>query len=175
MARTKRAVSPSKRAVPIDVTALRERAKKLEARIQYTVPITIKIDARMYEALVESTEKYEVRFADMVRRTIAEGLAHLTEFVSPYEEPFAPAEYRPGRGLSRTRNALEQITGQPVVREQMVDNNDPLVAATLGMGVRAGMPRRVGGQRAPSTVAHSIASALDDDEAETTETIEAEA
>lgn len=166
MARTKRAASPQKRTQAIDVSALRERAKNLEARIQYTVPITIKIDARMYEALVEATEKYEVRFADMVRRTIAEGLTHLTEFVSPYEATFEQPEYRPGRGMSRGRNALEAITGQPLVRDETLPDDDPLVAAAKSVGMRAGMPRR-----APNPQAAAAATAMDrdDDEPETLE------
>lgn len=169
MARTKRAVSPAKRAAPIDVSALRERVKKIEARISYTVPVTVKIDARMYEALVNAAEKYEVRFVDIVRRSIAEGLSHMTEFVSPFDESFETPEYRPGRGMSRNRNALEQLTGQPVTRERMVDDNDPLVAATLNMGMRAGAPRREANPRAAA-----MAAAMEQDDADN-DAIEGEA
>lgn len=162
MARTRKAVGLGKRAEPIDLVALRAQIKSIEGRVSYTVPITVKVQAEQYKAIVEACDKYGVRFADMVRRAIAEGLAHMTEFVTPFEQPFEPPTYRPGRGMSRAQNAYEEIIGQRAPRESEVDMSDPLAMASVPM-MRAGAPRR-GSGRAPSARVAAIASALDDDE-----------
>lgn len=162
MARTRKAVGLGRRAEPIDLVALRAQIKSIEGRVSYTVPITVKIQAEQYKAIVEACDKYGVRFADMVRRSIAEGLAHMTEFVTPFEQPFEPPTYRPGRGMNRAQNAYEEVIGQRAPRESEIDMSDDLARASVPR-MQAGAPRR-GAARAPSARVAAIASALDEDD-----------
>ena len=173
MARTKRAVaSPKQRGVPLDLAGLRARAKDLDVRQRETVAMTIRIHPSLYAHLVETAERQNTRLKDLVPRALTAGLDHIGDFVSPYDEtsPLKKREYRPHEGFNRGRSAYEDIVGQqaPVVAGETGDLadalNDPLIAATLGMGQRMGAPRPMAGARKPVP----IPSTLDDDEPETT-------
>jgi len=140
------------RRAPLDVTKLHERAKALRTRIVKNVPLTVKIDLRLYQALIEAAEAHETDLSGIAREALAAGLQSIQNF-APADQ-FEPASIRPwAQAASRPPNAYEAITSA-----QMSD--DPLIAAALSGGMRRG----VGMQRPMRQ--HDARAPLDDEDLE---------
>ena len=135
MGRTKRAAGVSK--APLDLTALHARAKELKIRSSKRVALSVRVDESLYLALIEAGEKKGVDLAEILRMSIAMGLKHVDEYVTP--ETFKPVTIAPWASATPSRpfNAVEQLEG--------MDMQDPLVRAALsgGMHRQAGMQRPI--------------------------------
>lgn len=142
MARTKKATQGGEARGPVDVQKLHERARRLKTNVRKTVQIGAKIDARMYESLIEAAERFQVDLSEVVRRAIAQGLPGIAAFSA--DDEWKPPGYLPGRGFSRPPSTLEIAVGATPAEDEAGTTGpvDPLMARFIPGGMRRNMAMR---------------------------------